>query len=124
MKNIALIATTLALLSAGANAQEKQMPSQTQTVEVTVVGSGVAFYTLPSSNGTMDAMGGKITYDSKSQIITLEDSATIEWGKYLVIRADKVILKTDDDGQVSVTLYGSGKVESAAGVSTKFVAAK
>ena len=116
MKNIALIATSLALLSAGALAHDNQ--PTTKTVKVTN-GSVVTLYSLSAAELT-----GKESYTAQASVAVVNDktreyafsgNVMIQLGKSLKIYADKALMKTGDRGYPSITLQSDGKIESQDG---------
>lgn len=112
MKIIALVATSLALLSTGATAQDAQ--SNTNTVKVTS-GSVVTLYSIPKNEmvgkGNYATISGdKATYDKKSGESRLEDNVVIRLGKSFKVYADKA---TFTNGAKSfIVLQSDGKIES------------
>ena len=111
MKIFALIATGLALLSAGASAQETA--PQTPQIKVTV-GSVVTFYPVEQnkrSNQKSSIRADKATVNIEKDISNFEGNVQIQLLKSFKIRADKVSTKGMSSGNFSILLQSDGKID-------------
>ncbi len=114
MKNIALIAASLALLSTGATAQDAQ--SSAKAVKV-INGSVITLYSLPASEwaekGFNVFASGGVTVDSKSSEYKLEGGVIIELGQNLKIYAEKATVRGGEN--TFIVLQSDGRIESNEG---------
>lgn len=113
MKHFALIATSIALLGAGASAQ-KAAPN-TRTVRVTK-NSAVSFYSIPESELTSKesyivTSSGGVTYDDKSGEAQCEGDVTIQIGKSFKIHATKATVNMRKE-EPFILVQSSGSIES------------
>ena len=115
MKIIALVATSLALFSAAATAQD--VKPNTKTVKV-IKGSATTLYSIPedelkAEEGYVVTSSGGVIYDSKSGEAQCAGEVTIQVGKSLKIYATKATVNLEAD-QPFILLQSIGSIESIA----------
>ncbi len=111
MKQFALIATSLALFSAGAVAQEAA-PTAPQ-IKVTT-GSFVTFYSVEQSeqsNQKRTIRADKITFNDEKDVSNFEGNVQIQLLKSFQLHTDKVSAKGLRSGNFSLLLQSDGKID-------------
>ena len=110
MKNFALLATSLTLLSAGAFAQEAA--PQAPQIKVTT-GSVVTFYSVGQSersNQKREFTADKVTFNDEKGTLKLEGNVQIQLLKSFQLHTDKVSAKGLRSGNFSLLLQGDGTI--------------
>ena len=115
MKNIALVAASLALLGTAATAQNAQ--SSAKTIKV-INGSVITLYSVPENEttgkeGYSTICSDKTIYDDRTDESRCEGSVLIQIGKTLKIYADKATFT--NSAKSFIVLQSDGRIESNEG---------